>query len=189
MSKPTFLEGVAVALAASVGGSILLAILGTALSGVSVVRLLVAGIGLVYVLYLLSRSRERVGRVTVIAVWSLAAGALWFMAPSLILYIMAHIGLIWLIRSLYFYSSVLSALADLGLSGLGLAAAIWAMVNTGSVFLAIWCFFLTQALFVAIPARLSGRKTTPQTGTESDDRFQRAYSAAEAALRKLSTVR
>jgi len=36
------------------------------------------------------------------------------------MYLLVHLGLIWLIRSLYFYSSVLSALADLGLGGLGL---------------------------------------------------------------------
>ena len=102
---------------------------------------------------------------------------------------MLHIGLIWLVRSLYFYASVVSALTDLGLSGLALAAAVWAVTHTGSLFLAIWCFFLVQALFVAIPHALSG-KAAPgiQPAADRDDRFERAHRAAEAAVRKLSSI-
>jgi hypothetical protein len=188
MKQPTFFEGVALALAASLLGSALYSVLSSVFPAGAVLRLLIAGIGLAYVFYLLSRSRERVGRVTVVACWALAAGVIWFIAPPLMLYGLMHLGLIWLTRSLYFYSSVLAALADLGLSGLSLASAIWAASQTGSVFLSLWCFFLVQALFVAIPARLSHSNRETQTGPEKEDRFQRAHRTAEAAVRKLSSI-
>ncbi len=184
MKQPTFLEGVAVALAASLVGSVLYTALDTLFPGVPVVRLLIAGLGLAYLVYLLGRSTERVGRVTAAAAWLVVAGVLWFTHPPLLLYVCAHLGTLWLIRSLYFYSSALSALADLGLSGLGLAAAVTALARTGSVWLGIWSFFLVQALFVVIPKSV---RRTSGTGRTGEDRFQHAYRAAESAVRKLSS--
>jgi hypothetical protein len=182
MKQPTFLEGVAVALASSLAGGVLYTALGTVFPGVPVTRLLIAGLGLAYVVYLLGRSPERVGRVTAAAAWLLTAGVLWFTHPPLLLYVFLHLGAIWLIRSLYFYSSALSALADLGLSGLALAAGVTALTRTGSVTLGIWCFFLVQALFVVIP-----KSVTRKPGHSGEDRFQHAYRAAEGAVRKLSS--
>ena len=187
MKQPTFLEGVGVAIAASLAGSVLYTALNTVFPGGPVLRLLIADIGLAYVLYLLGRSHERIGRITTATAWAVMAGMLWFIQPPLLLYVFVHLGAIWLIRSLYFYSSALSALADLGLNGLGLAAAVWAVTRTGSVFLGIWCFFLVQALFVAIPKRIGRRSGTGQDGHDSEARFQHAYRAAEAAVRKLSS--
>jgi hypothetical protein len=187
MRKPTFLEGVGVALAFSASGGVLYAAIEAIFPGIPVVRLLIAGIGLAYVIYLLSRSREHVGRVTAFAAWVVMAGVLWFMQPPLLLYVTVHLGSLWLIRSLYFYSSALSALADLGLNGLGLSAATWAVTRTGSVFLAIWCFFLVQALFVVIPESIKRKPGAAAAGHESEDRFQHAYRVAETAVRKLSS--
>lgn len=188
MKRPTFFEGVAVALAASAIGGVLFPVLGSVFSATSVLRLLIAGMGLAYVLYLLGRSRERVGRITAVVLWTLVAGVTWLMHPPLMLYVLVHVGLVWLIRSLYFYSSVISALADLGLNGLSLAAAIWAATQSGSLFLSVWCFFLVQALFVAIPTRINRKTKQRRTEQDNEDRFQHAHRAAEAAVRKLSSV-
>jgi hypothetical protein len=98
-----------------------------------------------------------------------------------------HLGIIWLIRSLNFYASALPALADLGLNGLGLAASIWAVTRTGSVFLGIWCFFLVQALFVVIPKSVRRTPGPTRIGHMHEDRFQHAYHVAETAARKLSS--
>ena len=187
MKRPTFIEGAAFAFAVSVIGSVLYPMLSWALPGGTVLRLVIAGISLAYVVYLLSRSNERIGRVTTLAVWALAAVAAWVIAPSIVLYVLLHLGLVWFIRSLYFYSSVLSALADMGLNGLSLAAAVWAMSWTGSVFLSLWCFFLTQALFVFVPHSLQRKPGTGRQATHSEDRFDVGHRAAEAAVRKLST--
>jgi len=188
MKHPSFSEGIAVALIAALLGSVLY----TALSPFSptdgLLRLLIAGIGLSYVFYLLTRSRERVGRVTVLACWILVAGSTWFMQSSLPLYLLVHLGLVWLIRSLYFYSSLLSALADLVLTGIGLAAGVWAATQTGSLFLSLWCFFLVQALFIAIPVDISRKSAPGSLQQVREDRFQHAHHAAESALRRLSSI-
>jgi hypothetical protein len=188
MKQPTFLEGVAVALAASFFGSASYAALTWSFPSAGALRLTLAGIGLGYVIYLLSRGRERVGRIAALTVWALAAGTIWLIQPSLPLYVLVHLSLIWLIRALYFHAGVFCALADLGLTGLGLAAAIWAATESGSVFLSIWCFFLVQALFVAIPTRLSRGSGASQPGDDDPDRFQRAHRTAEAAVRKLTSA-
>ena len=116
------------------------------------------------------------------------AGADWFASPPLLLYLLIHLGAIWLTRSLYFYSGVLPALADLALTGLGLAAATWAVTRTGSVFLGTWCFFLTQALFVSIPDTMRRKPGASGFGHTRADRFQHAHRMAEAAVRKLSST-
>ncbi len=186
MNRPTFLEGVVVAFAASAAGSVLFTVLGAVLPGGLLLRLLIAGLGLSYVLYLLKRSRDRIGRITTLAAWVLLAAAIWFLQPPLPLYLLLHAGALWLIRSLYFYQSLLSALADLGLHALSVIAAVWAVRQTGSVLLSIWCFFLVQALFVAIPSTMGRDK---RGAGESEDRFQQAYRVAESALRNLTSVR
>lgn len=194
MKQPTFFEGVAVAIITSLAGSIMFTVLASVFNGSFLVRLIIAGLGLAYILYLLTRSRERIGRVTVFAVWVLVTIVTWFMTPSLLMYTLVHIGLIWLVRSLYFYSSILPSLGDLALNGLSLASAIWAATHTSSVFLSIWCFFLMQALFVYIPTIVyipTSRRNQSGAGLvnlHNDDRFQRAYCVAETAVRKLTST-
>jgi hypothetical protein len=186
MKAPTFLEGVLVALAASVAGSVLHTA-SAALLGASDPWLVVAALGFGYALYLLRRSPERVGRVSALAVWLVAAGALWLIAPSLTLYVTLHVGMLWLLRSLFFHTSPLAALADLGLNGAALAAAVWALAHTGNVLLGLWSFFLMQALFVAIPR---GARERPTGGAEpADDRFELAHRVAEGAVRRLASPR
>jgi len=183
MKSPTFLEGVSVAFIASLIGSGLFVALTTMYAGGTVVRLLIASLSLAYVLYLLKRSRERTGRSSVIVAWLAFMALVWLFAPSLEIYLLAHIGMVWLIRSLYFYSSLLSAFADLGLHGLSLVAATWAYLQSNSLFLSIWCFFLVQALFVAIPNQF-GKAAVPTSSPAQDDRFEQAHQAAEAVLRR-----
>lgn len=189
MKQPTFFEGVAVALVASLGGAAVYAALTAFLPSVWALQYVIAGLALAYVGYLLTRTRTRVGRITTIAVWVVAAGATWLAAPPLALYLLAHVSFIWLIRSLYFYASTVSALIDLGLSGLGVAASLWALAQSGSVFLAIWCFFLVQALHVAVPKNLGPKRAGAPDHRAPDDRFTRAQRAAESALRKLLATR
>lgn len=186
MNAPSFLEGVLVALAASLGASILQAALGTLIGDSGGLRLVIAALALGYILYLLGRSRERVGRMTSLVAWTLAAGAAWGLGLPLGPYLLVHLGLIWLVRSLYFHASLLAALADLGLQILGLAAALWALLHTGSLLLAVWCFFLVQALFVAIPPRLPRPAPPPDA---NGDRFRHAERAADAALKRLASLR
>ena len=188
MKQPTFLEGIAIALITSVVGSIFHTALTPLLDPDSVARLFIAGTSLAYVIYLFKRSREHIGRTVTMTAWLLISCIGWLSALSLTLYLLIHIGLVWLIRSLYLRSGILPALADLGLNGLALAAAFWAAVQTGSVFLTIWCFFLVQALFVFIPTELTQHSSSSSDDRVKEDRFQHAHRIAEAAVRKLSSI-
>jgi hypothetical protein len=186
MRRPTFLEGAGVALAASISGGVLFEALTTVFVSSFVLRLLIALMGLFYLLYLLGRSGEKIGRVTSLATWLVVVVLIWLMELNLAFYLMAHLGLIWIIRSLYFYSSLISALADLGLVLIGTAAAVWATLKTGNLFLGFWSFFLTQALFVVIPNTWKGSAVKNKSAKYEEDRFQHAYRMAETALTKLS---
>ncbi|MDX1404791.1 MAG: hypothetical protein R3192_09645 [Woeseiaceae bacterium] len=183
MRRPGFLDGVVVAAAFAFAASAAIAVLAPMLGFFAVLRLIVPALGLAYLLYLFSRNRERVGRVTTLILWSALAGVTWWLAPPLPLYLLIHVGAIWLVRSLYFYAGFLPALMDLGLSGLALAAAAWAFGESASVFLATWCFFLVQALFTTIPRSLQRKAgASRDTGNES---FERARRQADRALAQL----
>jgi len=185
MKRPSFMHGVGIAFLLSFFGAALFAALGPFLGSVLLLRTLIPLLGLAYVLYLLGRSGARTGRVMTIAFWVLAAGVTWFMAPPLAVYLMIHVALVWLIRSLYFYDSFTPALMDLGLSTMSIAAATWAATRSGSIFLAIWCLFLVQALFCIIPRSIEPAKAQ-STRWDDDDAFHRAQRNAEAALRRIS---
>ena len=93
----------------------------------SVLRLVIPALGLAYLLYLMSRSKERLGRVTTLSLWSAMAVVTWWVAPPISLYLLIHVSAVWLVRSLYFYSGVMPALMDLGLNALSISAAVWAI--------------------------------------------------------------
>ena len=187
MNRPGFLHGVIVAAILAFFASAIVATL-TPFAGLgAVVRLVIPMLGLAYLLYLLNRTAERLGRVTTLTLWTAMAAVTWWIAPPLPLYLLIHVGAVWLVRSLYFYSGIMPALMDLGLNALSVSAAVWAITRSGSVFLATWCFFLVQALFVAIPPAVQ-RKTKPEMNTAvANDGFERARRQADAALRQLFT--
>ncbi|MGI9336875.1 MAG: hypothetical protein ACR2RL_27295 [Gammaproteobacteria bacterium] len=187
--RPAFFEGVVVALAASVFAAAICFVLSTFLPLSLVLRATTSVLALAYVVYLLSRSPERVGRLSVIALWAAVSAGAVLLDLTFVAYVTVHLGLIWLVRSLYFYSSVISSLADLCLTGLGMAVAVWAAMQTGSVFITVWCLFLVLALFCAIPPDMHRQSARTASSANTHDRFNRAHRSAEAAVRKLSANR
>jgi len=173
MKRPTFFNGVVVAAVLGFFASAIVATLTPFVGLGAVIRLVIPLLGLAYLLYLLNRTAERVGRVTTLTLWTAMAAITWWVAPPLPLYLMAHVGTIWLVRSLYFYAGVMPALMDLGLGALSVSAA--------------GCFFLVQALFVAIPPAVQ-RTAKPQQNMLADsENFERARRQADAALAQLFT--
>jgi hypothetical protein len=187
MKGPSFSEGVALALIASLVASVTYSVLPALFGPAWTARALIAALGLAYVLYLLRRSRKRTGRIVTVAAWLSVAALDWFLVPDPLLYLAVHLGMVWLVRSLYHQSGPMAALADLALNAFALMAGIWAFLHADSLFLGVWSFFLVQALFVGIPTtRAAGRR-----GTQHDrqvDPFQAACRSAEAALRRLSRL-
>ncbi len=187
MKRPSLLEGLAFALGASLGASILFTVLGAVVPFEALLRLLIAVCGFAYVVYLVLRSRERVGRVVVLALWSTFAAVCWWLSLPLVLYLLAHLGFVWLVRSLYHHGSVLPALADLGLLAFGFAASLWAHSHTASVFLSVWCFFLVQAVFVLVPPAHERKRRARDVLDQDQEQFERAYRNAESALKETLT--
>ena len=189
MTRPGYFEGVVVALVAALAGALLFPALTLILAPVIALKLLMIVASGSYLGYLLKRSDQKLGRITAAACWLTISVASWLLAPSLLSLAAIHLLVIWLVRSLYFYSSLLLALADLGLSALALLVACWAWVSAGSLFLLFWSHFLVQGLFVAIPRGFSaaGGASKQQQSSVSAATFETAHSAAQQALRKLFT--
>jgi hypothetical protein len=189
MTRPGFFQGAIVAAVLGFFASALVATLTPFLGLGTAFRLLVPLLGLAYLVYLLKRSDERLGRVTTLTFWAAMSVVTWWVALPLPLYLLIHVGAIWLIRSMYYYSGVVPALMDLGLSALSVSAAAWAISRSGSVFLATWCFFLVQALFTAIPATIQGKRNAKYNTPADNGNFEGARRQAEAALHQLFTKR
>jgi len=187
MKRPTFFHGVIVAAVLGIFSSTVIAALTPFVGFGAVLRLVIPALGFVYLLYLFSRSPERVGRITILSLWGALAAIVWWLAPALPLYLLIHVGAVWLVRSLYFYAGVIPALMDLALSGLSVSAMVWAITRSGSVFLATWCFFLVQALFVAIPPAIKGKQETQRHTAVDNENFECARRQADRALQQLFT--
>ena len=187
--KPSLTRELVVGFVLSLVGAAFAASLPLALPTAAVYRAVVAALGFVYVLYRLSRSTDRVGRVVTVLVWCAAAIATWVIAPSFAVYVVVHAGLIWLVRTFYVHPDLRAAAVDLGLTAMSLAFAVWAVRRTESFLLGAWCFFLIQAMHVAIPAWLAKRGARPG-GTDDlpEDRFAQAHRAAQEALKRLAAA-
>ena len=173
MTRATFPAGVVLAVLCAAAGTAAFAVLGHSPAAHRLVVALLAGS---YVLYLLWTSDAKVGRVCT------GSALAWLAEAPLGLFLFAHLGAIWVIRSCYFAASVPSALLDLGVIVLGAAGAAWAIERTQSPGLAIWTFFLVQSAFVFIPTAARTRRP------DSDDAYQSARRAALAAVRKMGAV-
>lgn len=189
MKQATFSEGILIALFSSVAAAAIFITMSAIFFAEDIFRFLVAGLSFTYILYLLLRSHERFGRVTITVVWFIVTLSTAIFTPSLMLYLSVQLIMIWLIRSLYYYNSVLTSLIDLGLVGLSMMTAIWAWTVSQSIFLTFWCFFLMQALFIYIPKKISMNKSEKNKKSIQDDKFEYAYRSAELAVRKLTSNR
>lgn len=187
MKRPTFFRGVIVAAVLGFFASAIVATLTPIVGLNAVLRLVIPALALAYLLYLFIVSEERVGRVTTLSFWAVLAAATWWTAPPLPFYVLIHVAAIWLVRSLYFYSGVMPALMDLGLSTLSVSATVWAITRSGSMFLATWCFFLVQALFVAIPPAVKSKPKEQRNTAVDSETFESARRQADQALRQLFT--
>ena len=185
-NKPTFFEGVAVALVASLVIAATTFVFANIFFSMGMMQIFIALVSAVYIAYLMIRSHEKLGRLTVFTLWFAITLLSMVVSPSLAIFVLVQLGMIWIIRSLYYYNSVLAALADLGLMGLSIIVSLWAWWNTQSLLMAMWCFFLVQALFVLIPKQLSKPASKDSHLQKASDRFEHAYLAAEQAARQLT---
>ncbi|GMR16258.1 MAG: hypothetical protein BMS9Abin31_0577 [Gammaproteobacteria bacterium] len=185
MKNTSFNEGVVVALVSSISVSALFSLISYLLLGGGAFKLLIAGISFFYIMYLLLRTKERTGRVTVILIWFIATLLSLVFVSSILLYVSIQLFMVWLLRSIYFYNSIFSALIDLTLTGMSVVIAVWTWSVSESMFLTVWSFFLMQALFVFIPKSFNTKEKPESIADEDNDRFEYAYHTAEMAVEKL----
>lgn len=183
MSARGFWREVVGAALISAAGAALFWMLAPLLGAGAAARLLIVAAGAAYVATLLAQSDVRVGRFATLGAWAIATLALVVLDPRIAIWIVAQAAVIWLVRSLYRYESLLSALLDGALGALAVAAALGAFLRTRSVAIALWCFFLVQALHAFIP-RTPAR---PESAPNENDAFDLARRNADAALRRLAT--
>lgn len=186
MKRRTFVESLWFALAASLAGSALFFTLAPWFTETTLIKFVVTVMTSGAVCFLVIRTPRRVGRITTLTVWLLWVILAWLLVGSVLVFTGLHLAIVWLIRSLYCYTSPMAALIDLGLCGLSLVASIGAFNHSGSVFLALWCLFLVQSLVAMIPSSFKRRKNVQIDRCTEADRFNRAYRTAEWALRKIS---
>ena len=186
MKAPTFIEGIGVAITAAAIGEVLFSVLPWFIDQWLATRIVIATLSLSYLLYLLRRAPGKTGRTTLLALWvlsSLAAGALNLGIP---LFLLMQLGFIWLIRSLYFSAGLFGALADLGLHALAASSAVWAFARSGSVLLALWSFFLVEALFPVLPGTKPSTSDAERRQSGVNPCFEQAHRTALSALQRLS---
>lgn len=189
MKHPTLLAGVFVALVLSLLAVPLVALLHSLVGSLLAWKAVVVVMAYTYICYLLVQRGRTSGRVTLglLACAVLLAGvALDLRLTSMLL---LGVALIWGVRSFAYSRSLVSAVLQGGVCALGCGAALMVYGHSGSFALAIWSFFLVQAAFVLIPARLT-RRPAADIGEAlggAPDGFGRAHHAAEQALDRLAT--
>ncbi len=177
--KPGLVEGVLLALVASVLGALLCQMFAITLGAGLGLRTVAALLSLIYGLYLYARAARCTGRSLFLFLWLMASILLAGTGAPLYVVFVVYLSGVWLLRSALFHSRAIAVLADLALVVLGALAAAWAWHQTGSVLAALWSLLVTQSLFVLVPGRA---RASLDDGTQS---FARAERAATAALRRL----
>lgn len=184
MKKPNLLDGILAAILITVCTGSISLILSSFITDNTLFKILLSFSTLSYLIYLLKRSQTQIGWFVVIMTWGFINFGSWLMGLSLIEQVILQIGLIWLVRSLYFHSSILTGFLDLGLILTGLAGSIWAILNTNNEIIALWTFLLLQSLFTLIP---NLRLSPANNKIDNTSTFQSSHRVALEAVRKLST--
>jgi hypothetical protein len=149
-------------------------------------------VGLAYLAYLLAISPSRRGRFVLGLGSAVILLGAYIVSPVSVGVGALVVGLIWLVRSVLFYAGILPALWDGGLCTLSAVCALGTAVSTHRLWLAVWVFFLLQALFVYIPKQVARGRYGPSSGrgqaesASQSEAFARAHRAAEEALQAMA---
>lgn len=188
MQRPTVLEGILVALVVSLAASPVVFLLSLVLGTVMAGKAVIAVMAYAYILYLLAQSGRTTGRVTLAVLSLLALLASLVLEARWTTVVLVAVALIWSIRACTYSRSLVVGLLHGGLCLLGLGAALWTYTHSGSLVLAVWSFFLLQALFVYVPPRLAQQPAaTGGIAGQEVDSFVQAHQAAQTALGRLRT--
>lgn len=167
----------------SISGAIIYNATATLLSPAYAFQSVLILLSLAYGLFILSETKPAPGRYVAFALWLILSVFSVVFSPKISILLVCYSMGLWLLRSLIRYTSLLPALTDAGLILFALASAYVALLHSHSLALALWSFFLVQALTTFIPA--SFFIPTPLAKTQAD-KFNCAYRTAENALKRLT---
>lgn len=186
MKAPGFSLGVVIAFFITLYAATVMLFLGGSVVYLTLFEICLYGSTLIYLIYLLKHSGTPVGRIVTVCIWAAASLASSLVNISPVEQVFIQAAVIWLTRSLYFHHSIVAAVLDLGLVSFGIAASAWAMFNTGSTAVALWCFFLIQSMFCWIPDPKSPPSLSSSVSGRSNSTFSAAHRVAMDAVRKIS---
>ena len=182
---PEVLLGLALSLAAAAVFHVTRPLFGNA----DAFRLILLGCAAGYGLWTLRVAEAKVGRLVAVAAFAALTLALLLWNPNPWAWISSLLGFNWLLRCLYRHDSLLAAMTDAGLSMIALAVGIASLQHTHSLWLGLWCFFLTQALHHAIPKGCGARPAREESASVHHHPFDQAYRASETAFSRLASRR
>lgn len=164
-------------------------------------RLVISMVTLLYIGYLLAAINVKAGKVALPLIIIGAMAVALLSGISLSFYLALHLFAVWLVRVIYLHRPLLACL-DFLASGASAAAACIALDHTHSLFIAIWSFFLLQA--VMLSALFNFNRNLHQRGdnglfengspgnrsfsnnSPENEKFSRALRTAEAAFKQLN---
>ena len=115
IQSPGIIKGLIIAFLISLMAAVASLILSGFIKQSTLFSLVLYAATLSYLIYLLKNSHARIGRIVVISVWAVISLLCWLLDAPLLAQILIQAGGIWLVRSLYFHASLMTALLDLGL--------------------------------------------------------------------------
>lgn len=176
MKQPTLLKNIGIALLLYVVSAIINLVV---LHGTPLLITLTTSLFLGYLIY---NSPRTAGKLILIVSCMLILTVSFIFSIEISSLLILCVALIWLVRSILYYSSVVAVLLDAGLCLIGLVFAGWTFISSGSTAAAIWSFFLVQSLQVLIKHK---KDHSQQTGFVENDKFNNAYQTAESVLGQL----
>ena len=144
----------------------------------------------VYALFLVCRSSANSGKFALLFSIGLVFTLSFVFISSLLAFFVVCIGLVWLARNTLFFSGVFYAMGDLLLIAISFLFSAWAILETHSVFVAVWCFFMALAVGGCLFQELTpinNKSAGNDFQINANNKFQRAYKAAELALKRVVT--
>ncbi|GAB4190901.1 MAG: hypothetical protein Tsb002_19110 [Wenzhouxiangellaceae bacterium] len=182
-----FWRSVALAIGLSVLGTALWHLLSLMMGSILAVQMSIAAMALVYALVLLRCQRGRSGRLAAFSAWLLLSLGLMAAPVSLLGFALAQLAMLWLMRSVYSYRTLLPALGDAAISGIAVLIAIWTLLHSHSLLLTLWSFWLCQALVALLPPRFPTGRDDHDRHSPSSLRFDQAHDRAREALAVLAS--
>lgn len=149
-------------------------------------QLAIALCGLVYLGYLFSKSPKKVGKVTGILTYICVCLLSLYVTVPTTLFAITIASSLWFIRCFLFHRTSIAIISDACLMFVGLAAAYWSIIETSSLFLGFWSYFLIQALLPFLPQKI--KSSTAANPAEENNRFEAAHRNAEIAISRISNL-